>query len=115
MADPKQDEGFKVVDRRLFTEEGQLRKDAAEQDRRWDEDSGRRRLLRPCAEPSGSAPATGNPARADAQSRTTADETMAGPKRTSRRKLSDARGFSDAQCRGDAGRNGRPAHWASVS
>lgn len=34
MADPKQDEGFKVVDRRLFTEEGELRKDAVEQERR---------------------------------------------------------------------------------
>ncbi len=39
MADPKQEEGFKVVDRRLFTEEGELRKDAADQDRRWEEDS----------------------------------------------------------------------------
>jgi len=39
VADPKQEEGFKVVDRRLFTEDGELRKDAAEQDRRWDEDS----------------------------------------------------------------------------
>lgn len=29
MADPKQDESFKVVDRRLFTEEGELRPDAA--------------------------------------------------------------------------------------
>ena len=38
MADPKQDEGFKVVDRRLFTEEGELRKDAAELDRRWEEE-----------------------------------------------------------------------------
>ncbi|HXJ16270.1 MAG TPA: DUF1844 domain-containing protein [Candidatus Polarisedimenticolia bacterium] len=34
MADPKQDEGFKVVDRRLFTEEGELRKDAVEQEQR---------------------------------------------------------------------------------
>src|SRR5579863_10462409 len=39
VADSKPDEGFKVVDRRLFTEEGELRKDAADQDRRWDEDS----------------------------------------------------------------------------
>jgi hypothetical protein len=29
LADPKQDESFKVVDRRLFTEEGELRPDAA--------------------------------------------------------------------------------------
>jgi hypothetical protein len=39
VADPKQDEGFKVVDRRLFTEDGELRKDAADQDRRWEEES----------------------------------------------------------------------------
>jgi len=37
VADPKQDEGFKVVDRRLFTEEGELRKDAIEQERREEE------------------------------------------------------------------------------
>jgi hypothetical protein len=41
VADPKQDEGFKVVDRRLFTEEGELRKDAIEQERR-DEESARK-------------------------------------------------------------------------
>lgn len=34
MADPKQDEGFKVVDRRLFTEQGELRKDALERESR---------------------------------------------------------------------------------
>jgi Domain of unknown function (DUF1844) len=34
---PKQDEGFKVVDRRLFTEEGELRKEAVEQERREEE------------------------------------------------------------------------------
>jgi len=34
VADPKQDEGFKVVDRRLFTEEGELRKDALEREAR---------------------------------------------------------------------------------
>ena len=33
MADSKQDEGFKVVDRRLFTESGELRKDAVERER----------------------------------------------------------------------------------
>jgi hypothetical protein len=37
VADPKNDEGFKVVDRRLFTEQGELRKDAVEQERRDDE------------------------------------------------------------------------------
>lgn len=38
MTDLKNDEGgFKVVDRRLFTEEGELRKDAIEQERREQE------------------------------------------------------------------------------
>ena len=37
MPDPKQDESFKVVDRRLFTEDGELRKDAVEQERREEE------------------------------------------------------------------------------
>jgi len=37
VADPKQDEGFKVVDRRLFNQEGELRKDAVEQERRDEE------------------------------------------------------------------------------
>ena len=39
MADPKQDEGFKVVDRRLFTDTGELRQDAVEQERRRDEEA----------------------------------------------------------------------------
>lgn len=34
MAEPKQEETFKVVDRRLFTEDGELRKDVVEQERR---------------------------------------------------------------------------------
>jgi hypothetical protein len=42
VADAKQDEGFKVVDRRLFTEEGELRKDAADQDRRWEEEAAKK-------------------------------------------------------------------------
>lgn len=37
MADPKPEETFKVVDRRLFTETGELRKDAVEQQRREEE------------------------------------------------------------------------------
>ncbi len=41
MADPKQDEGFKVVDRRLFTESGDLREGAVEQERRDEEAAAR--------------------------------------------------------------------------
>lgn len=37
MAEQKSDESFKVVDRRLFTAEGELRKDALEQERREEE------------------------------------------------------------------------------
>jgi hypothetical protein len=37
VADPKHDEGFKVVDRRLFNESGDLREDAVEQERREQE------------------------------------------------------------------------------
>jgi hypothetical protein len=37
VADPKHDEAFKVVDRRLFTEDGELRKDAADLERREEE------------------------------------------------------------------------------
>lgn len=39
MADPKHEEDFKVVDRRLFTESGELRKDAVEQEKREEEAS----------------------------------------------------------------------------
>jgi hypothetical protein len=37
LAEPKQEETFKVIDRRLFTEEGELRKDIVEQERREEE------------------------------------------------------------------------------
>jgi hypothetical protein len=37
VAEPKQEETFKVIDRRLFTQEGELRKDVVEQERREEE------------------------------------------------------------------------------
>jgi hypothetical protein len=49
VADPKQDEGFKVVDRRLFTEEGELRKDAVEQERREAEAAAKKPASAPTA------------------------------------------------------------------
>jgi hypothetical protein len=52
VADGKQDEGFKVVDRRLFTEEGELRKDAADQDRRWEEEASKKSAAPPAPAPS---------------------------------------------------------------
>jgi hypothetical protein len=59
--EPKQEEGFKVVDRRLFTEEGELRKDAAEQDRRWDEDSKKAASSSPSRTPAKGAPSGAQP------------------------------------------------------
>jgi hypothetical protein len=52
--DPKQDEGFKVVDRRLFTEDGELRKDAVEQERR-EEEAAKARKSTPPAQSQGSS------------------------------------------------------------
>lgn len=46
MADPKPEETFKVVDRRLFTETGELRKDAVEQERR-DEEAAQKAASKP--------------------------------------------------------------------
>jgi hypothetical protein len=43
VADSKQDESFKVVDRRLFTDTGELRQDAVEQERRREEEAAEKR------------------------------------------------------------------------
>lgn len=47
MADSKQDEGFKVVDRRLFTEQGELRKEVVEQERRDEELAAKKAVAAP--------------------------------------------------------------------
>ena len=69
MADTKPDEGFKVVDRRLFNESGDLRPDAAEQE--WHEDDKLKASKPPSAESrsasrqpgqSGAAPTATEPA-----------------------------------------------------
>ncbi|HTZ98953.1 MAG TPA: DUF1844 domain-containing protein [Candidatus Aquilonibacter sp.] len=65
MPDPKQDEGFKVVDRRLFTEDGELRKDAVEQERR-DEEAAKARKPAPVATPVPAGTAAAPPASAAA-------------------------------------------------
>lgn len=39
MADPKQEETFKVIDRRLFSEDGALRKDVVEEEQRREEEA----------------------------------------------------------------------------
>ncbi len=55
MAERKEDETFKVIDRRMFTEEGELRKDAAQQE--WhEEDTAKKGTVQ--GGPSGKPPAT---------------------------------------------------------
>lgn len=63
MAD-QNDEGFKVVDRRLFTETGELRKDAAEQDRVWEEEA-KKAAAAAKPQPKAAAPMAGNASQAD--------------------------------------------------
>jgi len=45
VTEPKHDETFRVIDKRLFNEEGELRKDAIEQERRSDEAASRKAAL----------------------------------------------------------------------
>jgi Domain of unknown function (DUF1844) len=51
VADPKPDEGFKVVDRRLFTESGELRPDAAAQE--WHEEEPKAKSVKPAPSAAG--------------------------------------------------------------
>jgi hypothetical protein len=72
VADPKQDESFKVVDRRLFTEEGELRKEAVEQERRDEEASARKasaQATKPATGTAAGSAAAENPAETIAPSR----------------------------------------------
>lgn len=47
MADPKHEETFKVIDRRHFTEEGDLRKDIVEQEKREEEATAKKAAANP--------------------------------------------------------------------
>lgn len=84
MPDPKQDEGFKVVDRRLFTEDGELRKDAVEQERR-DEEAAKARKPAPSAQSSSKqaspAPAPAPVATAGSAEAATAEDDAIQPSR----------------------------------
>ncbi len=73
LADPKQDESFKVIDRRLFTANGELRKEALEEEREKEAAAAQRKpasspgatgaASRPVADSSGAAgPGAGTPA-----------------------------------------------------
>jgi Domain of unknown function (DUF1844) len=72
VAERKEEEAFKVVDRRLFTEDGQLRKDVVEQERR-DEEAAQKIASKPP-----SAVSTGANARAQAPAKMSGDGTAAG-------------------------------------
>ncbi len=61
VAEHKQEETFKVIDRRLFTEEGELRKEVVEQERRDEEAAARKSAAHPQPPPQSK---TGRPAQA---------------------------------------------------
>jgi Domain of unknown function (DUF1844) len=63
VADPKQEESFKVVDRRHFTETGDVREGAREQDRREEEAAAKSAQAQASAKPT-AAPAAGSAAQA---------------------------------------------------
>lgn len=62
MAEQKPDEGFKVVDRRLFTEQGELRPDAAAQE--WREEEPKSKPARPSGDSRAAKQAAGAPSAA---------------------------------------------------
>jgi hypothetical protein len=51
VADPKQEETFKVIDRRLFSEDGALRKDVVEEEERREEEAAARAANRAASNP----------------------------------------------------------------
>ncbi|HKD62468.1 MAG TPA: DUF1844 domain-containing protein [Candidatus Acidoferrales bacterium] len=51
MADPKQEETFKVIDRRLFSEDGALRKDVVEEEERREDEAAARAANRAASNP----------------------------------------------------------------
>jgi hypothetical protein len=66
LADQKQEESFKVVDRRLFTAEGELRKEALEEERRDQEaTAAAQKPAASAASKTAGAPASGAAARAE--------------------------------------------------
>src|SRR5579863_9557394 len=107
VAEPKQEETFKVVDRRLVTEDGQLRKDVVEQERR-DEEAAQNAASKPP-----SADNAGANARESARRWNGCGSARRG--QCSFERLRDARRFPHEECCGDAGRRSRPTNRPGVS
>jgi len=61
VADPKQEETFKVIDRRLFTEDGALRKDVVEAEERREEEAAAKAASRAAAPPRAANDASKSP------------------------------------------------------
>lgn len=57
MADPKPEETFKVIDRRHFTEKGELRQEVVEQEKREEEAAAKRATTAPPPKPQAKSPA----------------------------------------------------------
>jgi len=51
VADPKQEESFRVIDRRLFSEDGALRKDVVEEEERREEEAAAKAASRAASKP----------------------------------------------------------------
>jgi len=70
VSDTKNDEGFKVVDRRLFTEQGELRTEVLEQERREEAAAAKAAAARPGPAPKSAvnaAPVTGSDTESESQ------------------------------------------------
>ncbi len=61
MSEPKQEETFKVIDRRHFTEDGEVRPEAAEMDRQEQEAAAKRAAAQPAPKPQPAAAAADAP------------------------------------------------------
>lgn len=87
MADSKREETFKVVDRRLFTETGELRKDAVEQERREQE------AAQNAAKNAAAGRSAGNSARAQAEQKAPAGTNEPGADETAEQQIPASRPF----------------------
>jgi hypothetical protein len=67
VADPKPEETFKVIDRRLFTEQGELRKDVVESEKREEEAAAKKATTGSQAAPQSKASGNAQAAKAPAQ------------------------------------------------
>lgn len=93
MADSKQEESFKVVDRRLFSEDGELRKDAIDQERRDDEAAAAKAASAPKAQEKSKSPAQATAPGPELVGSATPDSDAIGAPETGADDITPSRGF----------------------